>query len=474
MATINTSKLSAEVQAKYTVSNNTFTQAVKEAPKDPITVEIGDAKQADFKPQVKIMRWDNEVNFSLRSKEDVTATTVIDKETIKYVAKDYELHLYDKPEVSEDGGYEIEFVLPSKPKSNIITSTIETKGLNFYKQLALTQEEIDGGANRPDNVINSYAVYHATKGGMNDSAGMEYKIGKAFHIYGIKATDAKGKETWCDQDIDTEKKLHTITIPQKFLDEAVYPVVVDPTFGYTTNGASGSSIAYVNSAGTLIKSYRRGYADNGYTTPSADGTLDSISAYVYSTDNQSIDITAFLNQEDSGGSGSHGLIASSEKTNESVTSTHTKKDFTCGSEAMVSGTTYVLNIIGNGADISGTDKNVYICYDNNNQGPEAYYEDTTSYTTLRDENPWTKTATVSSYNDYYSIYATYTASATGTNCKINIGDTFKDITAIKLNIGDTWKTVTAMKINIGDVWKTVFSLLISLSTIIKTFIHNYD
>jgi hypothetical protein len=51
----------------------------------------------------------------------------------------------------------------------------------------------------------------------------------------------------------------------------------------------------------------------------------------------------------------------------------------------------------------------------------------------------------------------YTASGGGGNVKkINIGDTWKDITAAKINIGDTWKTVSAAKINIGDTWKTLF------------------
>ena len=40
------------------------------------------------------------------------------------------------------------------------------------------------------------------------------------------------------------------------------------------------------------------------------------------------------------------------------------------------------------------------------------------------------------------VYAVidYTA-ATGTNCKINIGDAFKDISEMKINVGDAWKTV---------------------------------
>jgi len=45
---------------------------------------------------------------------------------------------------------------------------------------------------------------------------------------------------------------------------------------------------------------------------------------------------------------------------------------------------------------------------------------------------------------------------TGTNCKINIGDTFKDVSEFKINIGDDWKAVTKVQQNIGDSWKTVF------------------
>jgi len=44
----------------------------------------------------------------------------------------------------------------------------------------------------------------------------------------------------------------------------------------------------------------------------------------------------------------------------------------------------------------------------------------------------------------------------GTNMKINIGDTWKDVESIKINIGDTWKDVSEVKQNIGDTWKTVF------------------
>jgi len=44
----------------------------------------------------------------------------------------------------------------------------------------------------------------------------------------------------------------------------------------------------------------------------------------------------------------------------------------------------------------------------------------------------------------------------GTNMKINIGDTFKDVDSLKINIGGTWKDVTKVQQNIGGVWKDVF------------------
>src|SRR3990167_8342358 len=158
-------ELPVEITDKYTVEGNTLKQEVKDNPKDRIQVEIGDSKQVDFKPQVKIIRWDNEVNFSLRAIEDPNATVEIEKDVIKYITPEYEVHQYDKPDAGEDGGFEFEWVLPQKPASNALQATIQTKGLNFFYQLPLIQQEIDDGASRPENVEGSYAVYHVTKGG---------------------------------------------------------------------------------------------------------------------------------------------------------------------------------------------------------------------------------------------------------------------------------------------------------------------
>jgi hypothetical protein len=57
--------------------------------------------------------------------------------------------------------------------------------------------------------------------------------------------------------------------------------------------------------------------------------------------------------------------------------------------------------------------------------------------------------------DHIQVIVYYTE-ATGTNMSLNIGDTWKAISAMQINIGDSWKAVASAKINIGDTWKTIY------------------
>ena len=213
-----------------------YNKSIKLEDKCKIDIEIGDFKQVDFYPQVKFKHWDNECNFSLRFTSDIKESSYnqSNDEIIWIGSNNILVRMYEKINlpISNEEGYEFEFELPSKPKSNIFEMTIQTKGLDFFYQGNLTQEEINIGVYRPENVIGSYAVYH------NFKKNNEYKTGKAFHIYRPEAIDKDGNKTWCDLNIDTDKEILTITVPQKFLDGAVYPVIVDPTFGYTSIGGT--------------------------------------------------------------------------------------------------------------------------------------------------------------------------------------------------------------------------------------------
>ena len=365
----------------FVLKDNTLAKVVKNNPADKIEVEIGDAKQLDFKPQFKVSRWDNEVNFSMRAEEDPKATVEVDGEVVKYKAKDYEVHQYEKPDVSEDGGFEFEWVLPKKPKKNILRATIETKELDFFYQPELTQGEIDEGAQRPENVVGSYAVYHKTKKN-NIVGGKEYKTGKFCHIYRPKAIDANGVEQWCDLNIDEKKKELTVTVPQDFLDSATYPVVVDPTFGYTSVGAT-----IISSSADTIRAIAQTAPENG--------TLTSVTFYNGNNVNDDGPSKVGVYLRDGNSADSHTLIGSS-----SEISPHTNSAWLTGSVSgtITSGSEYFLAVYSSESAIAKDTVTV--------DAITALQSYTGTW-----PNPYNQASNDS--NDYYSIYATYTATGGG-------------------------------------------------------------
>ncbi|KKL52074.1 hypothetical protein LCGC14_2289150 [marine sediment metagenome] len=80
------------VSDKYTIANNTYTQVAKADPKDRLEIEIGDSKQPDFYPQVKIQRWDNEVNASFRLLDNEPKQLTTEGDTIKLIGAPKEVH----------------------------------------------------------------------------------------------------------------------------------------------------------------------------------------------------------------------------------------------------------------------------------------------------------------------------------------------------------------------------------------------
>jgi len=384
------------------LNETTYNKEVKSNPSDRIVVEIGDSLQPDFKPQVKIKRWDNEVNFSMRAEEHPEAIVEEVDGVIKYITPKYEVHQYEKPEAGEDGGFEFEWVLKEIPESNVLTTTIQSKGLDFFYQPALTQEEIDSGSSRPENVIGSYAVYHSEKRD-NKVGGMEYKTGKAFHIYRPEAVDANGVRTWCELNIDNGNL--TVTVPQGFLDTAVYPVIVDPTFGYTSLGVSDFGLGFDNTN----KASRTG----NNNLAGVDGTLNSIHLPSKCLASDTVTIMALLSLTDGGGSGIHTGVASVERTDISNTTSYNWFTFTAASEALSNANTYLLSATSDGATVSASGIISYIPYDSSTEDQPVTSQLNNGYATLS-VDPWTPSNNTGAANRLYSIYATYTASSSFT------------------------------------------------------------
>lgn len=286
-------ELPTELTDKYSVENNALVRVAKPDPRDKIEVEVGDSKvPGDFLPQLKIMRWDNEVNFSVRLIESETglATIGFDKEKITWRKGKIDVEYYDY-----ENGHKMVWHLKEKPATNKLEFSIRAKGLSFLRQPPLTEEFQNGYSEefkkeivvsetqvkdlegkvlveRPEDIVDSIAIY-CSENKANLIGGKLYRAGKFGHIKRIKIIDADGWEVWGKLNIDIydkEKGIGTylVEIPQNFLDNAVYPIKSNENFGYETVGTS----SYYGSQDFILVS--------GTTyTPASAGTGVSMSIY---------------------------------------------------------------------------------------------------------------------------------------------------------------------------------------------------
>lgn len=181
---------------------------------------------------------------------------------------DYKIESY----IDENGNAEIELILEDKPPVNTFEFILTNyEDYDFYKQYPLNEEmQLEESVSsdeshqynekgevilyRPENVVNSYAIYRNGE--------------KYFHIYRIYAYDFLGNRIYGDM-FYSKGSLY-VTIDQTFLDTAIYPVRIDPTIGNTNIGSSTSTVG-VNDAYAIQK------------TSLEDGTVTSIHAYANTT-----------------------------------------------------------------------------------------------------------------------------------------------------------------------------------------------
>lgn len=236
---------------------------------ESVLPEGGDQKIIADKrePKITLTKWNGEVAMGVRyTGLEATGDRPFLSKNVEWSDGNQKMEAVplEPAEGMEDGGMEINIILNEKPTSNIFNFAIDgADNLDFFYQPPLTDEEIKEGAQRPDNVVGSYAVYY--KNHANHIEGQtNYATGKAYHVFRPLVTDAKGDIVWADLSFSNGEL--SVTVPQSFLDGAVYPVNVDPTFGYTTQGASN-----VGLGNTSFYSLR--------TQTAAAGTVTQMSLY---------------------------------------------------------------------------------------------------------------------------------------------------------------------------------------------------
>lgn len=274
---------SIKKKLEFNEQSKSFSKIIDSNPRDRLEIEIGDSKDAStIHPQVKLMRWDNEFNFSLRLKTDSVKKFSESKEVIKWENDEYKVDLYQLPDA-----YEFEITLTERPKKNIIEFSLNTKGLDFYYQPTLIEEigierivtatethgyDKDGNLveYRPENVVKSYAVY-CKETPLNIAGQKEYRAGKVAHIYRPRIEDSAGNWIWGELSIDAEKGTLTVTIPEDFLDNAIYPI----------RHASGLTIGTTTAGGTTSSGWTTGDCVGSWvgTNPATDVYPQSINIY---------------------------------------------------------------------------------------------------------------------------------------------------------------------------------------------------
>lgn len=265
--------LTAALASVFTVDGTALVSNIK-----TFETEIGDVKQPDFHPQVKIKRFENAANLSVRYLSDEPAEVSIDDTHVVYRTKTRELRFYNDGGFDEGGTFKIEGYFFERPAAPVLVFSLETKDLEMFEQPPLAHENADGSTweiathggrrERPAHVNGSYAIYaKGLSGDYSALGGLNYKTGKLCHIYRPWIEDAHGWRVWCALAIDEGAKRLTTTIPQDFYEQAALPWHLDPTFGYTTHGASDD-----NPSNNFVWC-------KATSTPASSGTLNSLTQY---------------------------------------------------------------------------------------------------------------------------------------------------------------------------------------------------
>lgn len=251
-------------------------------------VEVGDKSDpTKLRPALKLSKWSDKSSFELsyKSTNGSDDTTTNDKVKWREGAVRAEFYGIDPDQDHPGGALEFSMIFDAAPASNTIEFDYKAKKAFLHYQGPLTDLIGQDGVvtatategkdaaqeiimRRPENVVGSFAVYA-------DEKDNQYKAGKIGHIYRPKITDANSVSAWCELVLDEQKKTLSVIIPQSFLDAAVFPIVLDPAFGYTTIGGTevffnapgslghvGSGLIYTPSAGhnrvTKFSIYGRG------------------------------------------------------------------------------------------------------------------------------------------------------------------------------------------------------------------------
>jgi hypothetical protein len=166
-------------------------------------------------PSWELSRWGGS-GLRFRPPDDEGFTLRVDRRQLLYRGRKRS-HRFT---ILSDSSFEYDCILNREPDSNVIAFFLEgAEQFDFFRQPDFIKDSFLAG---------SYAVY-------KKETLIGEGTGKLCHIHRPKIIDARGRWVWGNLSIVGNRFL--ITIPERWLSEAKYPVIVDPTIGTTTIGS---------------------------------------------------------------------------------------------------------------------------------------------------------------------------------------------------------------------------------------------
>jgi hypothetical protein len=275
-------------------NSTTFEASVSHGLTRAPIIALGGKNKDTFAPNINMgfsFKGDTEERFINLNRVDKSASTSIEKCAGGIIVDKTDQYLIDAA-----GNLKWNFILPEKPKSPRIRLKVNySDGMQFSHQgtleddwktdsMGLSIYDYVAQHNRPIDMVDSIAVYI-------NKANNEYRTGKIAHWHRVIMYDKAGnvgfgKYEWID------KNTVDIVLDEKYLESVeagnTWPVLVDPTIGYSSVGGSTINISSAYTAASMVAAADKHTAASGdkitkfYVYGKYSGSVSTIDVAAYS------------------------------------------------------------------------------------------------------------------------------------------------------------------------------------------------
>lgn len=203
--------------------NGLFDSKISRIGEADADIKIGGDDSGKFESVIEMFKWGGRYSLSIRDL-DMPKSDVESFDNGRIVIKRGSIQ--DKYYSIDGKRLEHERVFASEPLSlKLQFEILHSSGMTFTRQ-----ENFISGSTCEPNVPGSYCVDI-------DKSNNEYRAGKWGHLFNPELRDAIGRRIFVE-DFRIENGMMKFELSRTWMRNAVYPVTLDPTIGYTGEGAN--------------------------------------------------------------------------------------------------------------------------------------------------------------------------------------------------------------------------------------------